>query len=89
MDRAMMLRVIGVTGPGGAVAVAGRTELNEMRLLLTPVAAWPAGRYELVVDTALEDLSGNSIRKPFEVDLFRSIERQTEVETVKIPFEVR
>lgn len=34
-----------------------------------PVAAWQAGEHELEADPNLEDLAGNSLVKPFEVDL--------------------
>ena len=42
-----------------------------------------------MVDTALEDLVGNSIASPFEVDVFRPVTRRDEAETVAIPFTVR
>jgi hypothetical protein len=41
------------------------------------------------VETMLEDLAGNSIERPFEVDLFRSVERSSEAAKVRIPFVVR
>ena len=55
----------------------------------TPTAAWEAGPYQLVADTRLEDLAGNSIARPFEVDVFHPIQREIKGESVKGPFEVR
>jgi hypothetical protein len=62
---------------------------EETRWELTPEKAWPAGKYQLVADTRLEDLAGNSIGRPFEVDVFRPVQREIKTETVKLPFEVR
>jgi hypothetical protein len=52
-------------------AVAGRVEVGAdgRRWSLVPAAAWLAGDYELQADPDLEDLAGNSLVKPFEVDL--------------------
>ena len=55
----------------------------------TPAAPWAPGEYRLVADTRLEDLAGNSIGRPFEVDEFRRIDRETKVRTVRVPFEVK
>jgi hypothetical protein len=41
------------------------------------------------VQTTIEDLAGNNIGKPFEVDLFDGVERQLTHSTVKLPFEIR
>src|SRR5207249_867063 len=42
-----------------------------------------------VIDTRLEDLAGNSVGRPFEVDVFRPVEREVKAEAVKLPFRVR
>ena len=71
--------------------VEGTVEVTdqETRWRFTPKEAWRAGAYDLVVDTALEDPTGNSIARPFEVDVFRPIERRVETKTVKVPFTVK
>jgi hypothetical protein len=56
----------------GTVAVSD----EETRWRLTPERPWRAGSYHFVVDTALEDLAGNSIARPFEGDVFRPIQRE-------------
>jgi hypothetical protein len=68
----------------GTVAV----DEEETRWRFTPAAAWAPGRYFLVADTTLEDLAGNSIGRPFEVDLFRRVDREVKTETVRVPFAV-
>ncbi len=35
---------------------------------LIPAVEWPFGRYEIVIDPLLEDLAGNNLQHPFEVD---------------------
>jgi len=41
------------------------------------------------VETTIEDLAGNNIGKPFEVDLFDGVSKRLERKTVKLPFELR
>jgi hypothetical protein len=49
---------------------------------------WREGGYRLVINTALEDLAGNNVGRPFEVDVFRPVQRELKKETVKLPFRV-
>jgi hypothetical protein len=42
-----------------------------------------------MVDTALEDLAGNSVASPFEVDVFRQVQKKIEVKVVSVPFAVK
>ena len=37
----------------------------------TPAEPWEVGKYDVAADTALEDVAGNQIGRPFEVDVFR------------------
>ena len=55
----------------------------------TPAMPWQAGNYHLVADTRLEDLAGNNIGRPFEVDERRPVESENKRETVQVPFTVR
>lgn len=86
LDHALLERMIWVTDAQGrnvpgSVAVTG----HETRWQFTPERPWQAGSYQIVVDTRLEDTAGNSIRRPFEVDVFHPIERQIKVETLSLP----
>ncbi len=90
LDHAMLERVLWVTdGQGknveGTVAVTD----GETCWRFTPKEPWRAGAYDLVADTVLEDPAGNSIARPFEVDVFHPIERRVETKTVKLPFAVK
>jgi hypothetical protein len=55
---------------------------NEKRWCFELVQPWLAGLYKLKVDEKLEDNSGNSIGRRFEVDTFNKTEATTQVVTV-------
>lgn len=90
MDHALAQRMIHVTDSAGE-AKAGKASLThqEQRWLFEPDHPWKAGAHQLIVQTTIEDLSGNNIGKPFEVDLFEGVERKLTRETVRIAFEVQ
>ena len=84
LDYALLQRTVTVAGVAGKVAVArGETELR-----FTPDGPWIAGPHELVVETTLEDLAGNRVGRPFDVDTFREVTRQIETPTVSVPFRI-
>jgi hypothetical protein len=90
MDSALSERLIWVTDENGRTT-AGTVALTEKETVwqFTPKKAWEAGSYQLVADTRLEDLAGNSIARPFEVDVFRPVQREVKAETVNLTFEVK
>lgn len=90
MDHALGERMIRVTDVGGAV-VAGAVALEdqERRWTFRPVEPWRAASYRVAVQTTIEDLAGNNIGKPFEVDLVEPVQRRLTNSTVKLVFEVR
>ena len=71
--------------------VEGKAELEdqERRWNFVPSGPWHPGTYQLVIDTTIEDLAGNNIGKPFEVDLFENVQRRVTNSTVRLPFDVR
>jgi hypothetical protein len=90
LDHALLERMLGVANAQG-VKVAGAVAVidHETGWQFTPVEPWEAGGYRIVIDTRLEDSAGNSLRRPFEVDIFHRIEREVKVETVQLPFRIR
>ncbi|HEX4948979.1 MAG TPA: hypothetical protein VFZ34_20035 [Blastocatellia bacterium] len=90
IDHALAMRMVQVVNAKGQ-RVNGQVMLehNERRWVFLPNAAWSHGVHLLVVPTTLEDLAGNNIGKPFEVDLFTGVERHLTTTTVQLPFEVR
>lgn len=90
MDHALTQRLIRVTGDqGGVVEGIVSLEEQERRWTFTPDNVWRRGRYQLIIHTTLEDLAGNNIGKPFEVDLFEGVERRLSTTTVKLSFEIQ
>ena len=89
MNYVLLQRMLSVEGPAGKVDGAVGVERNESRWLLTPRAAWRAGQYKLNVDTAIEDLAGNHIGQPFDIDVFERVTQQISTAITTIPFSVR
>ncbi|NBV23822.1 MAG: hypothetical protein EBS05_18125 [Proteobacteria bacterium] len=90
MDAALAVRMIHVVDSSGR-EVAGQALLTERERIwrFLPLQSWKSGHYTLVVETAIEDLAGNNIGKPFEVDLAESPTPRLEQKTVRLPFELR
>jgi hypothetical protein len=89
MDRALIERLISVEM--GSQAVTGTIEVDrqETRWRFTPETPWAAGSYRLRVNTALEDISGNKVDRPFDVDVFERVEKQAPARTKSLPFRVK
>ncbi|QEH35697.1 hypothetical protein OJF2_42540 [Aquisphaera giovannonii] len=90
LDHALFARLVRVQDADGhdvpgRAAVAG----EETRWAFTPDRPWRPGAYRLVVDEALEDLAGNNLRRPFELDVFEPVGRRIEARVVDRPFEIR
>ncbi len=65
LDHALALRLITVAEVPGQQAMSD----DGVQWTFLPVNPWPAGPHRLVIQPELEDLAGNSVGKPFEVDL--------------------
>lgn len=89
LDHALLHRALWVVDAVGH-RVEGDIVVRDAETVwqLTPDAAWPAGTYHLVVDTTLEDLAGNRVGRSFEVDVFRQVQKQIKLETVRVAFHV-
>ncbi len=77
LDEALLQRLIEVFRNGGQ-SIAGRATVSpgERSWLFTPEQPWTSGLYLLRVGTILEDLAGNSVGRPFEVDLEKAEHRR-------------
>jgi hypothetical protein len=82
MDYALLQRMLGVPGVSGEIAL----DRNETEWRLTPDAPWKVGSYALVADSNMEDISGNHLDRPFDVDL-RS-KPAPRVKSFSIPFQI-
>lgn len=90
LDHGLLGRLLQVRDSSGRV-VEGRiaVERQETEWRFLPSRPWVAGSYTLRVDAALEDLSGNRINRPFEVDRFEKVERRSSAEWEELRFRVR
>jgi len=90
MNYPLLQRMIRVLGPGDGVplgAVAIVRQETEWRF--APKQPWSAGNYRILVDTGLEDLAGNHIGEPFDIDVFNKVTEHIDTRTVSLPFSVR
>ena len=89
LDYGLMQRAIGVWRAGESVPGTIKIEPGETRWLFEPRDPWPAGDYQLVALSILEDVAGNRIGRAFEVDEFERTDRRPEPERFTIPFTIR
>jgi hypothetical protein len=76
LDYALLQHLIEVADAAGhPVAGSIAVEREETRWTYTPREPWKTGSYRVLVDTALEDLAGNRVGRPFDVDTFERVER--------------
>lgn len=90
LDHAMLGRVVWVENSAGqqlkgTITVGG----GERVVTFTPSGPWLPGDYQLVADTRLEDVCGNRVGEPFEVDEFRPVTARLEAKYYQRPFRVR
>lgn len=90
LDEALALRLLSIVSQQGtkiegisSLASAGR----EWRF--TPNEPWMAGTHQLEVPDILEDLAGNSVGSPFEVDVFTSVQPPGKSATERLSFMAR
>ena len=69
LDYGLLQRALRVaTGDGRPLDGQIRLEREETRWVFTPRTPWQPGQYQLVAAATLEDVAGNRIGRPFEVD---------------------
>ncbi len=87
LDRALVERVVGVLDPEGR-EVVGAISISESETIwrFVPGKPWRTGTYRLVVGSELEDVAGNSVASPFEVDLTTPITKRVASDRVELPF---
>lgn len=88
LDWATLQRQLLVTMAAGAVPGSVSVEPGEQEWRFVPERAWVTGAHELRVGTALEDHAGNSLARPFEVNLLQRPLPPVASE-ISLPFTVR
>lgn len=85
LDQALLQRMLRVADANGIVE--GDIDVQaETTWSFVPRRPWSAGTHRLLVDSDLEDPSGNSVRAPFEVDAW--VPRQEVPNTIDVPFTI-
>lgn len=90
LDRALLARMLSVRDAAGkpvegTITVGG----GERVVTFAPKAPWPKGVYKLVVDAQLEDVCGNRVGEPFELDVLKPIPAKPTVKIAERPFAVK
>jgi hypothetical protein len=88
MNYPLLERMLQIVGPKGKIAGTVGTDRQETRWRFSPRAPWLAGAYQLVVDTAIEDLAGNHIGQPFDIDVFERVTERITTRTMSLRFAV-
>jgi hypothetical protein len=87
LDHALLERMLWVVdGNGQRLPGRGAIGDDEMSWTFRPDDPWQPGHYQLVADTWLEDLAGNSIARKFE--LRRTTEPVTDKDTIAVEFDI-
>ena len=88
MDRAMLDRIFVVAAD--KAEIAGRIEVADVETTwrFFPERPWQPGKFAVIVETTLEDVAGNSLDRPFEVDLSTTDATTHNERTLSLPFEI-
>ncbi|MFI4974961.1 MAG: hypothetical protein ACHP84_10515 [Caulobacterales bacterium] len=68
LDAALALRAVSIRQGEAVVPCDIDLQCEEMRLVITPLRPWTPGGYALHAAAILEDIAGNRIGRPFDVD---------------------
>jgi hypothetical protein len=85
LDHALAFRMIRVEN------VSGTPKLSQSETVwtFTPDQPWKPGTHRVTVQNTIEDLAGNNIGKPFEVDLFNDVQKRITHEKLTRDFTVK
>lgn len=90
LDNALLGRLVWIEDQNGQKVPGTLTVGGGERVLtFAPTNRWMKGEYRLVVDTRLEDVCGNRVGEPFEVESIKPITGNDEVKPFERPFMVR
>lgn len=89
MNYPLLQRMLQISASRGRIEGTVSVDRQESQWRFTPKSRWTAGAHRLIVDTALEDLAGNKIGQPFDIDVFDRVTQHLTTTTVDIPFTVR
>tara|TARA_B110000116_G_C16779027_1_gene557303 strand:- start:483 stop:1709 length:1227 start_codon:yes stop_codon:yes gene_type:complete len=90
LDHALISRLIWIEGTlkefiGGTI----NTKDSEKRWVFVPEDHWTADDYKIVIETKIEDLAGNTVIRPFEIDRLEDPKEKSNEEFIRINFTVK
>jgi len=88
MNYPLLQRMLRVSTTRGAVAGSAAVALQETQWRFTPREPWTPGAYQLIADNALEDLAGNHIGQPFDIDVFDRVTEHITNQATSLPFTI-
>lgn len=89
LDHGLLQRAIGVERNGQPIQGDISIGAAEKQWGFTPRESWRSGDYRLIVLSILEDVAGNRVGRPFEVDMFERVDSTALPERHTIPFKIR
>ena len=89
MNYTLLQRMLKVNDARGQLSGIIEVGKQEAEWRFVPVQPWTAGTYQLVVDNALEDIAGNKIDQPFDIDVFDKVTARIETSYSTLPFQIR
>lgn len=90
LEQALLARLLWVVdSTGERVAGEVSTGREETAWFFRPRTEWQPGDYSVEIGLVLEDLAGNAIGQPFEVDVFERVQPQVSPSALRLPFVIR
>jgi hypothetical protein len=89
MDYVLLQRMIGIFDSRGEIPGKITVDRDETQWRFTPREAWKPGSYRITADNTLEDISGNHLDRPFDVDTFETVTKHIASPTTSIPFTIQ
>jgi hypothetical protein len=88
LDAALARRAFTVRRGETTIDCEVELEQNETRLVIQPERPWEKGAHVLMADPVLEDICGNRIGRPFDIDRADPAQADAEAHGAELPFEV-
>jgi hypothetical protein len=91
LDQALVRRLVSVVAASGVtIQTTAAMDETSQSIRLTPAEPWKPGAYRVVIDASLEDLAGNNLRRPFDLDRSAPGARpRDDIRTVELPVVIR
>ena len=88
MDYVLLQRMIGILDSHGEIAGKIAVDRNETEWRFTPDEAWKPGAYHITADNTLEDIAGNHLDRPFDVDVFETVTKHITTDKTSLAFSI-